>query len=57
MSKKSFAENMARFSQFFDPIFQIDAEISHHERQIKKLEERRREEINRQNLNKGAANG
>lgn len=57
MGKKSFAENMARFSQVFDPIFQIDAEISHHERQIKKLEERRREEINRHNLNKGSING
>ncbi|WP_241624511.1 hypothetical protein [Rosenbergiella epipactidis] len=57
MTKKSFAENMAKFSQVFDPIFQIDAEIAHHERQIKKLEERRREEINRQNLNKGPANG
>ncbi|WP_241622707.1 hypothetical protein [Rosenbergiella australiborealis] len=53
MGKKSAAEKMAQFSRIFDPIFQIDTEISHHERQIKKLEERRREEINRQKLNKG----
>ena len=52
MGKKSAAEKIAKFSRIFDPIFQIDAEIAHHERQIKKLEERRREEINRQNLNK-----
>ena len=57
MGKKSAAEKIAQFSRVFDPIFQIDAEIAHHERKIKKLEERRREEINRQNLNKVPANG
>lgn len=35
----------------------IDEEIAYHEAAIKRLQERRREEINRQNLNKGLANG
>lgn len=45
------------YQEMSDPIKVIDEQIAYHEAVIKHLQERRREEINRQNLNKEQANG
>ncbi|WP_241609682.1 hypothetical protein [Rosenbergiella australiborealis] len=41
------------YQEMSDSIKVIDEQIAYHEAVIKRLQERRREEINRQNLNKG----